>query len=1545
MRTLHQRISTSAFFLCSLLPLGHAFAQGSPPQITNTGSATINYQEGDAPAELLGSAIIEDSDSPNMLMATIELKGNYQSEQDTLLVNENDNIKAYFDDSSGTLRLLSLNANGGVSLGQMQSVLRTLQFALTSGNISNRELSVTITVTDAEGNQSSTVSRSLKVAAVNDAPIISSTNTSPVPIVDNESKVFGDISISDADDNRLSKVEIEVSEGFQRTEDRLKFEANSRGLQLSISDDNDMITLSGNANFNVYQNVILGFVFEHKTFFLRASGRRRVDMRVYDAQGEVSNTLSRYFIVQPAFGAKINLPPHLEAFTIETSENSGYNFDEDDFEDYYNDLNGDDMRGIIIRTLPENGTLSLGSNEINNEFIINRTLITPDQINQLNYTPASGFSGSDSFSWNARDDDDFAVNDEKITVRVSPVNQAPVLNLPSTADAEEDEATPIPGITLTDADQDELTVDVSVEDGVLFLAPKAIEEGWIKFIGTKNGERVLLFNAPDELAAFALSGLIYQPDDGFNGTDELEVKVKDSQGEEVGGKTTINVLLTNDAPVLKLGSDEAEKVIAYTENNAAVKVTETLTIDDEEGDQILSATISISRGFVKGEDMLSVSSQNNGIESSYNSESGTLNLSGEASAQAYQTLIRTITYVNSSENPKDTERALSFTVTDNGSPNASSQPVNRIISVTAVNDAPVLSGLEEAPISYDILDNKPVPVTNGINIVDVDNGNLQEAVIAFTESAYQKGKDVLSFKNNDKIKGNWNANSGVLTLSGSASLADYQAAIKSVTYKFEGEEDELGNDSKQLSIRVSDGDDNSNTLSRPIIVITNDAPIASDFSKTTNEDESLSFSADEFPYEDPDNFPEEGLQGIAITALPQFGVLLLDGDSISTADVESSSEGVPVSAEQIATLQYVPNSNYNGEDTISWAAFDGAEYSESSALITINISAQADAPVPSDIALSIQEDQTYTFKAQQFSEAAPDPDGDALSGIIIRQAPANGVLQFNGINLPANSSLGIQEVNNLKYVPNENYNGEDSFSWTATDGTLTSEQTAVVAITIEAVNDAPIVNSFTRAISDEATAYNFAAEDYTKNYLDIENTPLSFIQITSLPQTGTLLLNGTAIAVGTQINAENIADLQYQVADEQSVGFASFGWNASDGSSLAAKAAQVTIIVGVGVTDFSISTREDTEYVFASTDFSSSYGNPDGALSKIRIESLPQNGTLTLNDEAVNVEQEISTQDIPKLKYVPAENYFGEDSLSWNGSDGSEYAPESAQVFINIAAVNDVPTIAEINNITLLAGQSSQPISLVLSDLESPADSLTIMVTSSNEDVIPQENINLSGSGENRSLVVTALADTQAEVIISITVNDGEATAQQTFSVMVVPYLISLEIAESIDVCNDSEESIALNIEGGNGPYQLVSECDQEDCSLELINGTISLNPTVSTTYYLTVVDANNVSSNTDTLSVNVRECSNLELEIPTAFTPDGDQVNDFWQIGNIQYATNVVVEIFDRYGKQVYRSEGYRQPWDGTYENSPAAVGTYYYFINIEGGLQSYKGSVTILR
>jgi gliding motility-associated-like protein len=84
---------------------------------------------------------------------------------------------------------------------------------------------------------------------------------------------------------------------------------------------------------------------------------------------------------------------------------------------------------------------------------------------------------------------------------------------------------------------------------------------------------------------------------------------------------------------------------------------------------------------------------------------------------------------------------------------------------------------------------------------------------------------------------------------------------------------------------------------------------------------------------------------------------------------------------------------------------------------------------------------------------------------------------------------------------------------------------------------------------------------------------------------------------------------------------------------------------------------------------------------------------------------------------------------------------------------------------------------------------------------------------------------------------------------------------------------------------------------------------------------------------------------IPNAFSPNGDGINDRWNIRYLDTYADCVLEVYDRYGRLVYRTVGYNKPWEGTANGRPLPVGVYYYILDTKRHNKPFTGSVTIIR
>ncbi|MBA3705051.1 MAG: gliding motility-associated C-terminal domain-containing protein [Bacteroidetes bacterium] len=119
--------------------------------------------------------------------------------------------------------------------------------------------------------------------------------------------------------------------------------------------------------------------------------------------------------------------------------------------------------------------------------------------------------------------------------------------------------------------------------------------------------------------------------------------------------------------------------------------------------------------------------------------------------------------------------------------------------------------------------------------------------------------------------------------------------------------------------------------------------------------------------------------------------------------------------------------------------------------------------------------------------------------------------------------------------------------------------------------------------------------------------------------------------------------------------------------------------------------------------------------------------------------------------------------------------------------------------------------------------------------------------------------------------------------------------------------------------------------------------PLVTTTYYLYATESTNTCPSYDSVTVFVEPST--DIVIYNTFTPNGDGNNDTWYIGNILSYPNNKLEIFNRYGKLVYKIRGYANTWDGKSFGEDLPAATYFFNIDLGDGGGKFHGTVTIIK
>ena len=163
-----------------------------------------------------------------------------------------------------------------------------------------------------------------------------------------------------------------------------------------------------------------------------------------------------------------------------------------------------------------------------------------------------------------------------------------------------------------------------------------------------------------------------------------------------------------------------------------------------------------------------------------------------------------------------------------------------------------------------------------------------------------------------------------------------------------------------------------------------------------------------------------------------------------------------------------------------------------------------------------------------------------------------------------------------------------------------------------------------------------------------------------------------------------------------------------------------------------------------------------------------------------------------------------------------------------------------------------------------------------------------------------------------------------------------------------SETMVNMSAISHNGG--LVSWYSDNSLSNLLGTGLIFMPSSSSEVYYVTETNTTaspNCESASSIVTVTVHSC---EVNIPSAFTPDGDKVNDIWELKflDVNFPKNIV-KIYNRWGNLVFESQSGKYelyPWDGKIDGSELPVSSYFYVIeHNDGKTEAKKGTVTIIR
>jgi hypothetical protein len=706
--------------------------------------------------------------------------------------------------------------------------------------------------------------------------------------------------------------------------------------------------------------------------------------------------------------------------------------------------------------------------------------LNPD--GSFSYTPSADYNGPDGFTYHAFDGAQSS-GTVAVGLTVNAVNDAPAFtnlgegahpqftengasvvldNNVTVSDVELNAAGNYGGATLTlsrngGADPDDTfagtgTLDLAGSNG---LGENVSLDGGGTFIGTftqpGDGSFSIQFNASATAAdvASVMQQIVYSnASDNPANAAQIDWTFSDGNTGAQGsggagvatGSVTVDITQVDDAPVLL----DVALSSAYVPGSSGVVLSPALDVFDADATApspnvgLASATVKISAGFFAGDELFvnlassgghfvtpdgdttNISVQSNAL--------GMLVLSGQDTVSHYQSILDAVSYHSTAADPSnggaDPNRTITWQVNDGVLSSATPGPdFNE--TILHFDLAPAIdldSGSAGTGFTASYTENAaPIAIVGADTVTDSDNANMDAATIVLTNAKAGDSLSIAGFLPGG-IDGSIDTSvAGQITvhLANSASTADYQTALAQIRFSSSSEKPDTTD--RDISFVTNDGDADSNLAHATVHVIAvNDAPVAASGSAGGNEDTTIlgTVSAS-----DVDNTASQlSYALVGANGGAGHGTVVLHADG---------------------TFSYTPVPNFNGNDSFSFKASDGA-LDSNVATESLTINAVNDAPVNTVPGpLSVQS----SLNAAIVGLAVNDIDAGSLTtslhvdhgtltvasvGGAAVAGSGTGTVTLTGSAAQIDASLAA--ANNVVYQSTFNFTGTDHLTMTSNDG-------------------------------------------------------------------------------------------------------------------------------------------------------------------------------------------------------------------------------------------------------------------------------------------------------------------------------------------------------------------------------------------------------------------------------------------------------------------------------------------------------------------------------
>jgi hypothetical protein len=1038
----------------------------------------------------------------------------------------------------------------------------------------------------------------------------------------------------------------------------------------------------------------------------------------------------------------------------------------------------------------------------------------------VTYTPAPGFSGQDVFTYTV-DDGNGGTDISQVFVFVESVNDPPVANNDQVVT---DEDTPV-------------TIDV--------LANDSDDDGDVlTIVATSNPANGTVDPTND-------GQIVYVPNENFHGVDTFTYVIRDPSGAESDATVTVVVRSVNDDPVAR--NDEAStpedtavtinvlandtdvdgdsltvEVVggpnggeAVVNNDGTVTYTPdpgfsgqdvfTYTVDDGNGGthiaQVSVLVESINDPPVANLDQVSTEEDTSVTISVLANDTDAdgdeltiLETSNPANGTATATNDGKIVYVPN-ENFHGVDSFV-YVVSDG---HGGTDSADVFVQVTPVNDAPIAeddtaSGSFTDPLTIEVL----------ANDIDVDGDTLfvtnlgtpqsgtvtlnNDQTVVYTPDAGFAGEDSFTYTISDGVL----TDTAVVTIVINDSFGvrfqqdvdDYTGTVDTFVQGAAGDADNSA--APLLNVDGSDGGAPVQALLQFTEIFGNangQIPAGAEITnatlvlRVTNPGAALSVHRmlDLWLATDTWNSLGEGVQANGVEA-------------VADADVVTSA--VPTGSFAIDVTNSLQSWSNNPESNRGWALLPTGTNGEDF------FSAEGEVPPVLEVSYRLADNTAPVAVEDQPStdEDTPvqidvlandlDDDGDALSIVEVSQ-PENGIAEdVNGV---------------IVYVPNENFNGTDSFTYVIED-THGARSSTTVTVDVAPVNDNPVANR-DEAVTDEDTPVTISVLD---NDVDIDGDSLTVTTATQANQ-GTLVVNNDGTVTYTpNPNATGEDVFIYTITD------------GNGGADVGEVHIDIESINDPPVANNDqVSTDEDTPVTI---DVLANDSDPDGELAIVNV-SEPSNGRV---DGGPN-----------GIVYIPNGNFHGVDSFTYTVRDAGGLEA-TATVTVVVAPVNDAP-VARNDEAATETGVPVE-IEVLANDADVDGDTLEVIaVTSGNGGPV---SINASGT-----VTYSPQPGFTGEDFFTYTVSDGNGgtdTAEVFVNVTGVnntPPVAEDDLATMIDGDSVLIDVLANDSDADGDALAITDLTQPEGGQVDIVEGQVIFIPNAGfagqTSFEYTISDGN----------------------------------------------------------------------------------------------------------